>query len=521
MRVKTQTILLLLILNKFLLSQISPGELSNVHSKFDGLQNCTKCHTIGEGLSNQKCLDCHNEIKEKIKNNSGYHASSEVKTKNCWKCHSEHNGKNFRIVNLDKKNFNHDKTGFSLTGKHKSIECNDCHKEKFTKNRKINSSYIGLDKRCTSCHEDIHQKSAGENCLNCHNTSSFNENIKFDHNITNFQLLGAHKLLSCSDCHKKVKSGDSYYVKFQNKDNIFCTDCHIDVHKNKFERNCLVCHNYESFNNVKRNYFDHSKTGFILAGKHLLVKCEDCHKGSYTISLKHEKCLDCHKDYHKGEFISNNSVRDCKECHNENGFSPSNFTIENHQTTNFSLTGSHLAVQCISCHKSKNEWKFRFLSIDCISCHLNIHEQEISFEFIGKDKCENCHNADSWRNINFDHNKTKFRLSGRHSLINCSDCHVRIENSNKVYAFKSLKSSCLSCHNDIHYKQYKSEECNNCHNFDKWIPSTFDHSLANFAISGAHKNVECIKCHTVKKTDNQIKYILYKIGNKKCSDCHL
>ncbi len=61
-----KTLLVILIWAEVSYSQISPGELSREHAKFEGLQNCTKCHTLGEGLSNQKCLDCHTEIKVRI-----------------------------------------------------------------------------------------------------------------------------------------------------------------------------------------------------------------------------------------------------------------------------------------------------------------------------------------------------------------------------------------------------------------------------------------------------------------------
>ncbi len=58
------------------------------------------------------------------------------------------------------------------------------------------------------------------------------------------------------------------------------------------------------------------------------------------------KCTDCHSDYHKGDFTSKEIVKDCKTCHTEFGFSPSNFLIEDHNKTKFIIDGSHLAVAC-------------------------------------------------------------------------------------------------------------------------------------------------------------------------------
>jgi len=43
------------------------------------------------------------EIKNNINYGRGYHSSSDVKGKNCWVCHSEHHGRNFRIINFYKK----------------------------------------------------------------------------------------------------------------------------------------------------------------------------------------------------------------------------------------------------------------------------------------------------------------------------------------------------------------------------------------------------------------------------------
>ncbi len=55
------------------LSQISPGELAKSHSEFEGINNCTKCHTLGKEISGDKCLECHKEIKKRIDEKHGFH----------------------------------------------------------------------------------------------------------------------------------------------------------------------------------------------------------------------------------------------------------------------------------------------------------------------------------------------------------------------------------------------------------------------------------------------------------------
>ena len=86
-------------------AQISPGELSNVHAYLEGVSNCTKCHDVGNKVTRQKCLACHQIIKTNIAARKGYHASAEVKGKECVVCHNEHHGRNFQIIRFDKKNF--------------------------------------------------------------------------------------------------------------------------------------------------------------------------------------------------------------------------------------------------------------------------------------------------------------------------------------------------------------------------------------------------------------------------------
>ena len=118
--------------------QLSPGELSRVHKQLEGLSNCTKCHILGKKVSNQKCLDCHTELSNRIKSQKGYHVSAEVRGKECIICHSDHHGLDFQIVRFDEKSFNHTSTGFELSGAHIKSKCRDCHKAEFIGDTAIN-----------------------------------------------------------------------------------------------------------------------------------------------------------------------------------------------------------------------------------------------------------------------------------------------------------------------------------------------------------------------------------------------
>ena len=97
--------LTLLILVLLVSAQISPGKLSESHAHLEGLSNCTKCHLLGEKVTNEKCLDCHKEIATRINARKGYHASAEVRAKDCIKCHSDHHGRKFQMIHFDPDKF--------------------------------------------------------------------------------------------------------------------------------------------------------------------------------------------------------------------------------------------------------------------------------------------------------------------------------------------------------------------------------------------------------------------------------
>ncbi len=493
------------------------------------MSNCTQCHEIGEAVHNQKCLDCHTEIKELIQNKRGYHSSREVSGKDCSECHSEHHGRNFRIINFNKEDFDHSLAGYNLTGKHKEIECEKCHQSKFIDNadlKKKDKTFLGLGQSCILCHDDFHQNTLSTECENCHNTAAFRPAPKFEHNNSRFKLLGAHKKVECISCHKTEKREGRDFQVFKGLKFSSCFHCHTDIHNGRLGTDCERCHSVQSFTNVQNlNLFDHSKTSFSLIGKHLSVKCEGCHKGSVTKKIKHDLCNDCHADYHKGEFTNTVWGINCEECHNVDGFRPSLFSIEKHSKTDFPLLGSHLAYPCESCHLKTADWKFRIDGGKCINCHENVHGNTISDKYLIDNNCEGCHNVKSWNSITFSHSLTSFELEGRHNKISCGECHTSADTEGNIkFVFSSLSSRCQDCHEDIHLGQFQVEEttnCEKCHSFENWNPVKFNHETSRFPLEGAHKNVECGKCHKLTLNKGNRSYTQYKFDDIKCANCHL
>ena len=506
-------------------AQISPGDLTKVHADLEGISNCTKCHEIGEKVLNSKCLDCHKEIKNLINANRGYHSSSDVKNKQCASCHNEHHGRNFRIINFKEDGFDHGKTGFKLTGAHAKKDCKDCHQPKFiyeSKFKKKSKTYLGLDQKCETCHEDFHQGTLGKDCAGCHSTEKFKPANSFDHNKAAFKLTGAHEKVECAKCHPTEKRNGKDFVKLKGLSFANCSPCHTDVHKGAFGADCKYCHSVNGFNIINQQNFDHNKTKFPLIGKHQIVKCNDCHKGANKNKPLFTKCIDCHEDYHKGDFTKNNIIKDCKDCHTVQGFLPSEFTVEEHNKSKFILDGSHLAVACRQCHYKVDRWSFKDIGLRCQDCHKNVHGNEISEKFLPENKCQACHQTSNWRTITFNHDSTDFVLLGKHRSVNCGNCHYREVNNNRVFKFSSLTKNCEQCHKDIHFGQFRSgdiTDCSHCHGFENWKADKFDHAKAKFKNDGAHQKLECSKCHKMV-TENVNKFVLYKIKDFKCIDCH-
>lgn len=509
-------------------AQISPGDLSQPHAHLEGISNCTQCHSVGKQVAREKCLACHKEIKAEINEKRGYHASAEVGQKNCAICHSDHHGRTFDMKRLNKKTFNHNLTGFVLKGVHAKQECTACHKPAFIKDpnlKKRLGTYLGLNQQCLSCHDDYHQGRLSSRCSDCHNFNSFKKATGFDHSKTKFPLLGQHQKVACVECHHFEIQNGKKYQHFKGLQFANCTACHTDVHQNKFGQDCKRCHTEESFHfNKSMKAFNHDKTDFPLIGEHTKVDCKQCHtSGNMTTPIKHKQCQDCHKDYHQNEFTQKNGTRpDCSQCHTNNGFSPSTFSIENHNKK-FVLEGAHLATSCTSCHKKTDHWTFRKMGKNCVDCHKNEHAGMMDERFMPNQNCALCHNVSSWHVEKFDHNQTGFALNGKHAAIDCAQCHyAKNEKGIRAQQFKHLSKECENCHKEPHAGQFAisgKTNCTACHGTDTWKNSRFDHNTARFKLDGAHAQVKCEECHPLVNNEKG-KYIQYKFNDISCASCH-
>jgi hypothetical protein len=518
----------------------SPGPLSNPHKEYDDIQGCISCHSnrLGGDIANPKCMDCHLDIKERVEANRGYHAGK----LECHTCHVEHKGRNafiFAPTRDWQKTFNHSEAGYELLGKHKAVECRDCHTNfrvnAKTKLKTTTESYLDAPTQCYDCHQKDYEHSFSKKewleCTQCHSSNIENwkkmaRTITFDHSETRYPLEGLHQKVGCTECHQPA-ADKKRVTTFAPLAFAQCTDCHEDVHKGAFGPNCTTCHSvYKDWKDVAPvkdaktgrdlKGFDHGKTRFPLKGYHEAVKCEACHSNPED-NFKYkdggfDECSDCHSFAHGVQF----SQQQCTDCHTmERRFGDSTFDWERHSKTDFPLTGRHQVIDCNKCHYSGQYEEIAFAR--CDDCHRNPHdgrqiEQECSF----------CHVTTSFSWIQFDHNKhTDFRLTGEHRDVACVSCHV--DQIFKDMPANNAQPNCQGCHADPHGESMPNE-CSTCHVTEGFkLVRNFDHQKEfGFALDGRHAELSCQKCHSEHLLGNyEIPLHTPSMSPQACANCHV
>ena len=509
-------------------SQISPGDLSRPHAQLEGISNCTKCHVLGEKVSNEKCLDCHKEIQSRINEKKGYHASAEVRGKDCFSCHSDHHGRDFDIVRFDEEKFNHQLTGFNLTGAHQEVDCRSCHKSEWITSetiRKKSETYLGLSNQCATCHVDVHKNTLSNNCASCHNTEAFKPAVLFDHNKTEFPLRGKHEEADCRRCHEVTFSEGRLYQQFSGIPFSNCTSCHDDVHNNRLGTQCKQCHTEESFQELASPVtFNHQRTGYPLEGRHKKIDCASCHVDAsiatpQTVFLEFanreiNNCNACHQDVHEQKFGT-----DCKSCHTVESFHtismPATFS---HDLTGFPLEGKHAGVDCKQCHDTRLTDPVKHNL--CADCHEDFHQGQFNQAGTTID-CRECHTTSGFAGSTYSieqHNAGSFPLTGAHLATPCFSCHAR----EGAWTFQQLGSQCADCHKDVHEGRldasyYPGKNCAVCHTTDRWAEVAFDHLVTGFALQGKHQQVSCAQCHI---PDEEPRTIPFSGLEQACYTCH-
>ena len=529
---------------------LMPGQVIGGHAKWE--EDCTKCHKrFDKAAQTGLCLDCHKDVRKDVDAKQGSHGRFKEQ-RECKECHTEHRGRAQNIAEITEQTFDHARTDFPLQGAHanpKKAECKACHKPKV--------KYRDAPSDCYACHkkDDKHKGKAGTVCSDCHSEKNWKE-MRFDHDKTRYKLRNKHVEVPCKDCHEneryKNTPMDCYSChkkddKHKGQEGTKCEECHddrswkkapFDHNKSRFpltgkhaKIECKKCHLTPAFKDApldcyschkkddkhkgaygpkcedchgasdwKTIFFDHGlHTKYPLRGRHLLTKCDSCHKGHLYKDKTPVDCHACHKkdDKHKGRFSEK-----CERCHTERDWKVMLF--EHDRDTSYLLKGYHRKTKCESCHTGRL-YKDK-TATECYACHKKDDTHRSNFG----DKCEKCHGEQNWKTISFDHDRdTKYPLIGKHRTATCVSCHA-----GHLYKDKT-PTTCSACHkkDDVHRRKLGTE-CQDCHSIRDWKLWDFDHDTrTSFKLDGGHKGLDCYACHS-ERMDKKVQ------APSSCVSCH-
>ncbi len=373
------------------------GYSMNGHQgKEDGNEfTCVDCHPDDlSTFTTKTCLNCHDQI------DLAYTQSHFLSFgPDCLACHDG--------VDIFGNDFNHSIFLFNLAGKHEGVTCTKCHLDARTL-----LDLKSTPQECASCHSDEHDGRFGKDCAGCHAVEGWKP-AKFDHALADFKLDGRHGSVDCQNCH-----ADRPY-RGTPKD---CYSCHqaVDEHEGRYGFDCAICHNTNDWDAVN---VDHNIFAFKLDGKHVEVKCEDCHINGQFKGTPVD-CYSCHKgiDAHKGTYGT-----DCALCHNTADWKDVRF-----DHSKFPLTERHSGLACDRCHSSG---VYVGLSAACVSCH---GDPAYHAGLFGTN-CASCHSTRNWSaGYNGPHPGIADEGGSgvNHGGASCKECHTSTLHS----------ATCGSCH---------------------------------------------------------------------------
>jgi len=478
------------------------------------IKNLNRTHL---GLS-QACASCHRDV----------HAGQ--LEQDCLRCHSQ-------LAWKPAPGFRHEQTAYPLTGMHVRVSCEKCHRAGELPGGAMRYKMANAAS-CATCHRDPHGGAFEQPCSACHQSLGWKNVPKlvstFNHDRTRFALKGSHRDLSCRKCHR---TADFHSPVAHSR----CLDCHREEHGPQFRlradgSDCASCHAEQRFKPSTFVLAFHQQAAYPLEGRHAQVRCAQCHtpRGAATdYHPVHQRCMDCHRDEHTGQFAQAPWLNRCEQYHNQLGFRPSLYNVAQHREARFPLTGGHLAVPCGQCHKSpdvtsRSAAAFRLPRQECTSCHSDPHGIPVESKANLSAGCLTCHTLNNWNNtIHFDHSATAFPLDGAHRSAGCLDCHRAHGLGSGMWrmVFAGSPKACSSCHADPHGGQFRDAvaagDCNSCHPTNSWLAAKFDHDRqADFSLSGSHREVPCRMCHSRTEQIGGALVRVYKGTPANCEACH-
>jgi len=472
-----------------------------------------------------------------------------------------------------KTNFDHDKTGYILSGSHQRVTCETCH---------LRGIFKGTPKQCQDCHSRIsligatkkhaNHIQSSDSCDDCHTEISFN-NAAVDHsNVTG----------SCFECHNSTTATGKPSNHVKSSDS--CDNCHSTrawtparFDHNNITQACSSCHNGIIATGKNANHIASSDTcndchlSFTTwegANVHrgITDNCNRCHNGSVagaktkaqavpTHIISSTVCEDCHSntkfDSFKGANVHIGVTDNCNRCHNGSVIGA---------TTKAQAVPTHIvsSTVCEDCHSNTKFDSFKGANVhqgvidNCNRCHngtvagATTKAQAVPPHITSSNVCEDCHAGFStFKGANVHvgvsdncfrcHNgsvigaKTKAQATPTHipSSNVCEDCHsnTKFDSFTGANPHQNVTGNCFSCHNGTIPNALSKAQAVPPHIPSSTVCEDCHTGFATFKGANPHKNVtgNCFSCHngTIPTALSKAQAVpTHIISSNVCEDCH-
>ena len=439
---------------------------------------CEDCHQNGVVIGTPtRCYECHWIRRQ----------DDRYRTRLGNECEECHRPTSWSAVNWDHLV----RTTFALSGAHRTLACDQCHRGEF-----------GLTRSdCAWCHAPDYESAREPNhraagyptvCQLCHRPGDLTWGQgRFTH--ATFVLAGVHQVQTCSACHRN----DVYAGTARD-----CAGCHRADYDRSVDPAhaaagfALACDQCHRFTDARWSDAAYAHLVWPLIGRHTTPRCSACHaSGAYA--GRSRDCVSCHRpDYDRAadpSHVQAGFPLACEPCHAlaDAGWNLGRF---NHET--FPLAGTHITAQCAACHRNG---QYTGTPRTCNGCHQAEYDAAKDPNHINAGfptACDTCHKFSdaTWDQGVFNH--TTFPLAGVHVTRRCAECHI-----NGVY--RGTPRTCVGCHqtdynnarDPNHVTAGFPTTCDTCHKFSDatWDQGVFNHAI--FPLAGAHTTRPCGECH--------------------------
>ena len=405
----------------------------------------------------QECVTCHKDV------------HSGGMTGPCESCHGQ---EQFRPP----QHFDHAKH-FPLDGGHERLACATCHVMPQPDTPKQPAPFPFAHTRgktCGECHPTPHRAKLEGKCEDCHPgsepkwVSAMSVLTREKHAWTGFRLDAPHDGVACQGCHPpqlpfQERHPDPASPSYRRKETT-CEGCHKDAHNGQFldrHQHCSDCHSRHGFLPTAFSREAHTAI-YPLEGGHAAVACSACHLRDAKTQVRtfagaSKECRVCHANPHGEQFPEEMAKDDCSGCHNAASGSWQVKPFDHTARAGYVLDGAHSRAQCNACHV-ETSWsisapagrvrQYEGTPRQCGACHKDPHRGQ--FQDRGDSDCATCHVSRwDWKNVSFDHDRqSRFPLTGSHSGVACSRCHVpvKLPDGNRTILYKPIGTECRTCH---------------------------------------------------------------------------